>query len=105
MIHVLEFPRQRRPHAWFAFDVADLVRKIAASHQSRVVTIPADPEAALEFWLTALRAPLEGCKVLWNDDEALEALESQNAFSGSAGEWAREALRDQMIALELIEGV
>ena len=105
MIHVLEFPRQRRPHAWFAFDVADLVRKIAANHDARVATVPADPEAALDFWLAALAAPLQGCKVLWTDDEALAALESESAFSGSAGEWAREALRDQMIALELIEGV
>lgn len=39
MIYIVEFPHQGRPHAWFAFDRDDFVRKVNAVHarEGRVI--------------------------------------------------------------------
>lgn len=44
------------------------------------------------------------CLIYWSDAAATEALENDIAFESREGIWGREALRDQLVALEILEG-
>jgi len=56
----------------------------------------------------ACHAALNGrggrCLVYWSDTEAVAACEGDPAFDGRAGIWGREALREQLVSLEVLEG-
>lgn len=44
-------------------------------------------------------------KIYWTDSQATAALESDPVFDGDAGYWAKDALRSQLVALEILEGI
>ncbi|MFZ2629645.1 MAG: hypothetical protein WAX67_12305 [Rugosibacter sp.] len=44
------------------------------------------------------------CRVYWSDSEATAALEGEPLFENKDGFWGREALREQLVALEVVEG-
>ena len=44
------------------------------------------------------------CRIYWSDTQATAALENDPIFDNREGYWAREALREQLIALEILEG-
>lgn len=81
MIFVLEIPRPDQPRAWFAFDGADLQRKLAARGG-----VPAHE----------LR--------LWPDEaSAMQAFENLRDPLWQGPGWrARWALREQLIATEVL---
>ncbi|MDR3480988.1 MAG: hypothetical protein P4L91_09770 [Burkholderiaceae bacterium] len=53
----------------------------------------------------ALAKRLKACRVYWNDAEATDAIDNDPIFDGVDGYWAREALREQLVALEIVEGL
>lgn len=158
MIHVVEFPEQGKPRAWFAFDYQDFARKVYASDARRdweifdVVSprelldmLDTTPETAgvrdtfpaicsladLHGWNTPLyRADYllgggvyqaeavtessacaaalvqrgKACGIYWSDIQATAALDNDLLFDGRERYWGREALREQLVALEVLEG-
>lgn len=81
MIFVLECPPGAAPLAWFAYDADDLRGKIAA------------------------RGGVPGCEMsLWSDEaEALRAFEDDTLPLWRGAGWkARLALREQLVALEVL---
>ena len=158
MIYVVEFPKQGRAHAWFAFEKQDLMRKIYVADKKKeweifdVVTArellelpgktPDTPNVRNEFpaicsladqygWDTplyradyllgdgvfqleavsetdacvaALTQRTKACKIYWSDTQATGALENDPFFDREEGSSARDALRDQLVALEILEG-
>jgi hypothetical protein len=52
----------------------------------------------------ALAQRVKLCRVYWSDAEATAALEREPLFESREGFWAREALREQLVALEILEG-
>lgn len=56
----------------------------------------------------ACRAALVGragtCLVYWSDTEAVAACEGDPVFDSRKGIWGREALREQLVSLEVLEG-
>lgn len=158
MIYVVEFPAKGRPHAWFAYEQQDLIRKIYATDTRTeyeifdVVTAREllellgktvdAPNVCDEFpaifslgeqhgWDTelfradyllgegvfqtqavtekdacvaALTRRAEICKIYWTDIQATAAQENDPIFDSEAGSWARDALRAQLVALEILEG-
>ena len=44
------------------------------------------------------------CLVFWSDTEATSAIDKDPLFLSREGYWAREALREQLVALEILEG-
>ena len=84
MIHVLELPEGAAPRAWFAFDTDDLLRKLEGS------------EAAM------LHA-LGQCREFLDESAALAAFEHADDPAWQGEGWrARWALREQLIALEVL---
>ena len=43
-------------------------------------------------------------RIYWSDTQATAALESDPFFQGREGYWARDALREQLVSLEILEG-
>lgn len=159
MIYVVEFPKQGKAHAWFAFEQQDFLRKIYVTDARKeweifdVVTprellemleqtvdspnvrdkFPAicslgdehgwdTPLYRADYLLgdgvfqTATVTEIDACvaalarrtqtyKIYWSDSQATAALESDPVFDGAAGYWARDALRSQLVALEILEGI
>ena len=84
MIHVLELPEGEEPRVWFAFDEDDLLRKLESS------------DAA------ALHARGR-CRVFADESAALAAFERADDPAWQGQGWrARWALREQLIALEVL---
>jgi hypothetical protein len=84
MIYVLEMPPAAPPRAWFAFDADDLLRKLHGS------------EAA------ALHARGQ-CRVFPDESAALAAFERADEPAWQGSGWrARWALREQLVALEVL---
>ena len=151
MIHVLEVPWEGSARAWFAFDEADLIRKIRAARerpdwQVYSLASPRDllaargatPEMAppwiaalserygwdrmlyradallgqgayqteaiseLRACVAALVDPLRTCRLYPDDESALNALYRDPLCQGREGFPTHMALRDQLIALEVL---
>lgn len=84
MIHVLEMPVDAPPRVWFAFDADDLARKLETSNA-------ADLHAAGR------------CRVFADESAALAAFERADDPDWQGEGWrARWALREQLIALEVL---
>ncbi len=104
MIFILQMPPGAAPLAWFAFDAADLLRKVAAldlqglrDTQARLAL--EDPQALAEAALRA-RGP---CRVFADESAALAAFERQHDPAWQGEGWrARWALRDQLVATEVL---
>ena len=64
------------------------------------------PEAVTETdaCVAALTRRTKACKIYWSDTQATAALENDPIFDSEAGSWARDALRDQLVSLEILEG-
>ena len=104
MIFVLELSAAAAPRAWFAYDAGDLLRKVAAGDLALLRATherlgDCEPEALAE---AALRARGE-CRIYWTEAEATAAFEraQEPAWQG-AGWRARLALREQLVALEVL---
>lgn len=61
-----------------------------------------EPVSLLHAHLAALAAPLQRCRVHPNDESALEALHGDPVYQGREGFYAHMALREQLIALEVL---
>ncbi len=84
MIHVLELPCDAPPRVWFAFDADDLARKLDASDVAEL-------HAAGR------------CRVFADESAALAAFERADDPDWQGEGWrARWALREQLIALEVL---
>ncbi len=95
MIFVVELPvGDAEPRAWFAFHRDDLLRKIAA----RGTHLPLAPTAC------GAAADEGCCLIYWDEAEATAAFEraADPAWQGGRGRRARAALREQLIALEVL---
>jgi hypothetical protein len=84
MIFVLELPTAGEPHVWFAYDEDDLLRKVEAGAHA----VP---------WAQG------DVRVFWSESEATAAFErSEDALWQGTGWRARWALREQLVALEVL---
>jgi hypothetical protein len=63
-----------------------------------------EPIREAEACAAALAQRVKLCRVYWSDSEATAALEGEPLFENKDGYWGREALREQLVALEVIEG-
>lgn len=54
--------------------------------------------------VAALMQRAKNCKIYWSDTQATKALENDPLFQDKTGYWARDALREQLVALEVLEG-
>lgn len=52
----------------------------------------------------ALSSRVKTCRIYWSDTQATAALESDPVFDSRGGYREREALREQLVALEILEG-
>lgn len=52
----------------------------------------------------ALQHRMKTCRIYWSDTQATAALENDPIFDEKGGYLAREALREQLVALEILEG-
>ncbi len=96
MIYVVEIPHQGRPHAWFAFDRDDFVRKVRASHG-------AEPLDDFDAGVARLTQSLKACRIYLDDAAAIMALQREPLLDPKGGFYAHMALREQLIAMEVIE--
>ena len=97
MIYVVEIPHQGRPHAWFAFDRADFVRKVHATHGPGQTAEDFDASVAL------LDQSLKACRIFMHDELAIQALDTDPLLDRKEGFYAHMALREQLIAMEAME--
>ena len=104
MIFVLETPLDAEPQAWFAFDLDDLLSKIEARDPqgmaalSGAASLAATPAAAEQGAGDGQR-----CRIYWDEAEAMAAFErSGDAIWQGAGWRARWALREQLVATEVL---
>lgn len=95
MIYVVEFPQQGRPHAWFAFDRDDFVRKVRATHGSEA--------ADFDAGVAVLEGALKACRIYPHDELAIRALQTEPLLDPKEGFYAHMALREQLIAMEAME--
>lgn len=156
MIYIVEIPREGRPKAWFAFDLADLGRKARQGREEngRVVYAAlsagemlaakgvvkdgpearskyaevfelgdrhgwdtplfradylldepgwhSNPVAELDAYVAAIGDGNSLCKVYLSDGAAEAALYQDPIYQGREGFYAHMALREQLIALEVI---
>jgi hypothetical protein len=58
--------------------------------------------SALHAHLAALAGPLQSCRLHPSDESALEALYGDPLYQGRAGFYPHMALREQLIALEIL---
>lgn len=61
-----------------------------------------EPVSVLHAHLAALAAPLQSCRLHPSDESALEALYGDPLYRGRAGFYPHMALREQLIALEVL---
>lgn len=61
-----------------------------------------EPVNALHAHLAALAGPLQSCRLHPSDESALEALYGDPLYQGRAGFYPHMALREQLIALEVL---
>ena len=54
--------------------------------------------------VAALAKRNKDIKIYWSDTQATAAIENDPLFQSKSGYWARDALRDQLVALEILEG-
>ena len=52
----------------------------------------------------ALAQRMKACSIYWSDTQATAALENDPMLNSREGFWGREALRGQLVALEILEG-
>jgi hypothetical protein len=100
VIFVLEMPVNAEPQAWFAFDLDDLLSKIEARDPSGMAALSsaASPAAADDGPGASQR-----CRIYWDEAEAMAAFErSTDALWQGAGWRARWALREQLVATEVL---
>lgn len=97
MIYVVEIPHQGRPHAWFAFDRDDFVRKVQVTHGSGQV--PEDFDASVAMLERALKA----CRIYLHDELAIRALQSDPLLDPKESFYAHMALRQQLISMDAME--
>ncbi len=104
VIFVVELPADAPPRAWFAYDDADLLRKVAAidlpllraTHERLGESEPAALAAA------ALLARGD-CRVYVSEAEAMGAFERVEDPAWRGQGWrARWALREQLVATEVL---
>ena len=94
MIFVIEVPAQAEPSAWFAFDMDDLMAKIEGR-------APGLLEESVADTVPGAAGPL--CRIFWNEAEATAAFErAGDPLWHGAGWRARLALREQLIALDVL---
>ena len=102
MIFVLELPAASAPRAWFAFDEQDLLRKVVAAGLLPAGASPVHAKAAAEAAEHALQARGD-CRIWWTEYEATAAFEHvDDPIWQGAGWRARWALREQLVALEVL---
>lgn len=53
----------------------------------------------------AVAARHRDCRIYWSDAQATAAIDNEPLFASREGFWGREALREQLVALEILEGV
>jgi hypothetical protein len=101
MIFVVEMPAGGEPRAWFAYDDADLLRKTAA-----IGALQAWEDRACATLRELLEAALRArgdCRIYWSESEATAAFERSTDPAWQGSGWrARWALREQLIALEVL---
>jgi hypothetical protein len=97
MIYVVELPHQGRPHAWFAFNRDDFVRKVQATHGSNQASEDFDASVAV------LERALKACRIYMHDELAIRALQSDPLLDPKEGFYAHMALREQLIAMDAME--
>lgn len=114
MIFVLEL--QAPPHAWFAYDEADLLSKVAARAPGALAEIKArfnEAELAEQglhagpardaFVAVAALRDWVPHRLFWDESAALAAFERTDDADWQGQGWrARWALRDQLVALEVL---
>jgi hypothetical protein len=114
MIFVLEL--QATPHAWFAYDEADLLSKVAVRAPAALADVQArfGDEELIEQGLPAgqardaflAAAALQAWaphRLYWTESDALAAFERCELAEWQGDGWrARWALRNQLIALEVL---
>jgi hypothetical protein len=64
----------------------------------------AEPIGEAAACAAALAQRVKLCRVFWSDAEATAALEGDPLFASREGFRGREALREQLVALEVLEG-
>ena len=64
-----------------------------------------EPVSETDACVAALAQRLRAFRVYWSDSAALAAQDEDPIFASREGLWARQALREQLIALEVLEGV
>jgi hypothetical protein len=106
MIYVVEFPRQGRAHAWFAFNRDDFVLKVRATRaRDGLDAAPNQAEPLDEFdaSVAALARDLKACRVYLDDEDAIAALQRDPLLDPTEHFYAHMALREQLIAMEAME--
>jgi hypothetical protein len=106
MIYIVEFPRQGRAHAWFAFNRDDFVRKVRAGRaRDGLGTAPnrAEPLDEFDASVAALARDLKACRVFLDDEDAIAALQRDPLLDPNREFYAHMALREQLIAMEAME--
>jgi hypothetical protein len=94
VIFVVEAPDQADTSAWFAFDLDDLLRKIEARAPGLLDEAGAGAEAGTQG---------ARCRIFWTESEATAAFErSADPMWQGAGWRARLALRDQLVAMDVL---
>jgi hypothetical protein len=58
----------------------------------------------IDACVAALMQRAKNCKIYWSDTQATAALENDPLFQSKTGYWARDALREQLVSLEILEG-
>lgn len=106
MIYVVEFPRQGRAHAWFAFNREDFVLKVRATRARDGLDTalnPAEPLDEFDASVAVLARDLEACRVYLDDEDAIEALRRDPLLDPKQEFHAHMALREQLIAMEAMD--
>lgn len=62
------------------------------------------PVREVDALIAALTWRVKTCRIFWSDAEATAAIERDPDFDTREGYWAREALREQLVSLEVLEG-
>lgn len=101
MIFVVEMPAGAEPSAWFAYDEEDLLRKLAAA--GSLDDWQAHGSSTLRELLEAALRSRGECCIYWTEAEATAAFERSADPAWQGKGWrARWALREQLIALEVL---
>lgn len=58
----------------------------------------------IDACVAALMQRSKECRIFWSDTQATAALENDPYFQSKSGYWARDALREQLVSLEILEG-